>query len=75
MRLLGQDYPISLWQLLQRSFQVPTAELGLDDFYRLFVEATSSLSAPEAKQLFSFVSQGSKFVISLRATQVLKDLE
>ena len=75
MRLLGQDYPISLWQLLQRSVQVPTAEIGLDDFYRLFVEANSSLSASEAKQLFSFVSQGSKFVISLRATQVLRDLE
>ena len=54
---------------------MPTAELGLDDFYRVFVETNQSLSTSETKQLFSFVSQNSNFVVSLRAIQVLKDLE
>jgi hypothetical protein len=41
----------------------------------VFVETNQSLSTSETKQLFSFVSQNSKFVVSLRAIQVLKDLE
>jgi len=41
----------------------------------VFVDTNQSLSTSETKKLFSFVSQNSKFVVSLQAIQMLKDLE